>query len=855
MEILQPFTQTTLPYSNFMKYFCLNRSKWVLIFASTLSSTLCAQSSSTHILQQLHKLDKTATVLYIAAHPDDENTRLLSYLSNQLHLRTAYLSLTRGDGGQNLIGDETEEALGIIRTQELLAARRIDGAEQYFTRAFDFGYSKTPEETFRIWNKDSVLHDVVWIIRKLRPDVIITRFPTTGEGGHGHHTASAMLAEQAFTAAAQKNMFPEQLKFTEVWQAKRLYWNNFMPSRDEKTDTRHMLKIDVGAYNSLLGLSMGEVASLSRSQHKSQGFGVKKQRGTLTEYFTYQAGDSASASLFEGIQLGYESFKNHQEIEQFLVKINKMHSVQFPEKTIPMLVELDALLKKSCPSAIYEVKHKQIGELIKQCAGLYTDFTSLTYTYCPNDTLTATLSIIKRNASNVVLKKLTCSNHSIEFSRGDSLNTNTLTEKKLFLTIPSEIGYSTPYWLQKPHSEGLFTHPNFLITGTAESPAPLTAELVLEINGFPLSIVLPLQYKWVDPVKGELLRKVEIVPPFVAQPTLPVVVNTGAALCSIELILEGNKKNLNGTIQLVNVEQWGIRTIPEKVKIKPGLSSQTIRFILELKPSKALRDAFNTPLTFTFTDSLSGKTEALLQTRKVTYDHIPIQTWHQPCTVQYVYAPMKREVSHIGYVEGAGDEVAEALMGAGYQVEILGDAQIRNLRPNDFDAVVVGIRALNSEERIGDWMPYLLEYCRKGGTLVMQYNTRNWISDVKVQPGPYPFEISRNRITDETAEVRFTQKEAPILNLPNPILPSDFNHWVQERGVYFVEKCAPEYSDVLRMNDPGDKEFSGALITAPYGEGMYVYTGLSFFRQLPAGVPGAFKLFANLLAAGKNEKY
>ena len=852
---MQPFTQATLPYFVFMNYICLMRSKFTLIFACILSNSLCAQPSSTHILQQLHKLEKTATVLYIAAHPDDENTRLLSYLSNELHLRTAYLSLTRGDGGQNLIGDETEEALGIIRTQELLAARRIDGAEQYFTRAFDFGYSKTPEETFRIWNKDSVLHDMVWIIRKLKPDVIITRFPTTGEGGHGHHTASAMLAEQAFADAANKNMFPEQLKYTEVWQAKRLYWNNFMPSRDEKTDTRHMLKLDVGAYNSLLGLSMGEVASLSRSQHKSQGFGVKKQRGALIEYFTYRAGDSASASLFEGIQLGYESFKNRKEIEQIFEKINKVHSVQHPEKIIPLLVEIDALLKKSCPSAMYEIKHQQISELIKQCAGLFTDFTSSAYTYCPNDTLRATLGIIKRNAGNVVLKKISCSNQSIEFSKADTLPTNTLTEKKLFLTIPSEIGYSTPYWLQKPHSEGLFTHPNFWITGTAESPAPLTAELLIEIHGFSLQISLPLQYKWVDPVKGELLRKVEIVPQLVAQPTLPVVVNTGADMCSIELRLDGNKANLNGTIQLVNAEQWGIRALTEKIKIKPGLTNQTIRFDLELKPSRALRDAFNAPLTFSFTDSLSGKTEALLQTRKVNYDHIPIQTWHQPCSIQYVYSPMKREVSRIGYVEGAGDEVAEALMGAGYKVEILDDAQIKKLQPADFDAVVVGIRALNSEERIGTWMPFLLEYCSKGGTLVMQYNTRNWISDVKVQPGPYPFEISRNRITDETAEVRFTQKDAPILNSPNVILKSDFDHWVQERGVYFVEKCAPEYSDVLRMNDPGDKEFSGALITAIYGEGMYVYTGLSFFRQLPAGVPGAFKLFANLLASSKNEKY
>jgi len=290
-----------------------------------------------------------------------------------------------------------------------------------------------------------------------------------------------------------------------------------MPSRDEKTDTRHMLKLDVGAYNNELGLSMGEIASLSRSQHKSQGFGVKKQRGAIIEYFTYRAGDSATVSIFDGIQLGYESFKNHKEIALLFEKINTVHSVHHPEKTIPLLVELDALIKKSCPAAIYEVKHQQISELIKHCAGLFTDFTALAYTYCPNDTLRATLGIIKRNAGNVVLKKLTCSNQSIEFGKVDTLPYNTFSEKKIFLTIPSDIGYSSPYWLQKPHSEGLFTHPNFWITGTAESPAPLTAELLVEIQGFPLQINLPLQYKWVDPVKGELLRKVEIVPPLVAQ--------------------------------------------------------------------------------------------------------------------------------------------------------------------------------------------------------------------------------------------------------------------------------------------------------------------------------------------------
>jgi len=820
--------------------------------------TLSAQQSGVDILQKLQKLGTSTSVLYIAAHPDDENTRLLSYLSNELHLRTAYLSLTRGDGGQNLIGSETEEALGLIRTQELLAARRVDGAEQFFTRAFDFGYSKTPEETFRIWNRDSILHDVVWVIRNFRPDVIITRFPTTGEGGHGHHTASAMLAVDAFTAAADPKRFPDQLKKCDSWQAKRLYWNNFMPSRDEKTDTRNMLKINVGAYNAALGLSMGEIASMSRSQHKSQGFGVKKQRGEIVEYFTYLAGDSANVDLFEELPNRWNSNKQATEIKTNLDALIAGFDASAPEKSLPALLQLAPKIKALAKDPFFADRLRRIDDLLYAAAGLFSDFTAPAFEYMPGDSVLATWAFIQRNASNAKIRiKGFASNCKSNFS--DSLISmpfNSLKEQKFNLSLNTAAEMSNPYWLKLPHNEGRFVHPEFSITGTPELEAPLCADIEIVFPDYTFSKRIPLLYKWVDPVKGELLRRVEIVPAVRASASLPVALDAGGERISVELNIEKVRKSARGIIQIDPVCLDGITVEPATISIGDFASkAKTIRFTLQMKPNRALLNGFSRDLFFIYTDSVTGKSERIKTTRRIQYDHIPTLTYHEDCRVRFVFAPMKREVKQIGYVEGAGDEVAEALKGAGYSVRILNDEEIRNLNPSQYDAVVVGIRALNSVEQMAEWMPYLLKYTEAGGTLVMQYNTRNWISDVKVQPGPYPFEISRNRVTNESSDVKFNLPEHPLMKFPNPILQSDFESWVQERGVYFTEKEDARYQNLLLMADPGEKELSGSLIYTAYGKGHYIYTGLAFFRQLPAGVPGAFRLFANILAAGKHEQY
>lgn len=830
--------------------------KWLIIVLGCVASVpLFAQRSSAEIRQQLHRLSTTASVLYIAAHPDDENTRLLSYLSQSLHFRTAYLSLTRGDGGQNLIGPETGEDLGLIRTQELLAARGVDGAEQYFSRAFDFGYSKNPEETFRIWNRDSILSDMVWVIRRFRPDVILTRFPTTGEGGHGHHTASAMLAVEAFEAAANPKRFVWQLRYAPVWKAKRLMWNNFMPSRNPVAPTKGMLKMDVGAYDGNLGLSMGEIASMSRSMHKSQGFGVKMQRGEIPEYFTHLAGDSAKVSFMDGIPTTWQRFSSTTGFDSQIADIIRQFDPENAAATIPLLVQLYGDLQQVPDTFLRNHKIRLVEDILLNLAGIHHDFTAPKFEYAPGDTLTATYAFIYRRGNMVSLSDLRLPGVTEPLKLGQKFSRNQLIERRIQLRIPESTPISNPYWLEKPHGEGRFEHPDRLMTGKPEGEARFWAEAEVIINGIAIKRRLPLQYKWVDPVKGELIRRVEIIPPLRGRSPQKVMQTDGKSPLELRFFVDVLRDSLQGKFSIDLDESSGFRVSPSAIDLDSlkGRSHQLV-FTLQMAPSRVDRKQFCSRINLLFQPKGSAKKEVVQESIRIDYDHIPVQTRHNPLNIKVCYAPMERGVARIGYVEGAGDEVAEALVGAGYKVDMLDEDRIRALDPKQTQAVVVGIRALNSREEMSTWMPLLLDYTKKGGTLILQYNTRNWISDVRVEPGPYPFEISRNRVTDETAEVKIVEPKHPLFNHPNAINAYDFEGWVQERGIYFTEKADSRYADLLRMADPGESEVGGALLYAPYGDGHFIYTGLAFFRQLPAGVPGAFRLFANLLSAGTYER-
>jgi len=789
--------------------------------------------TSSEIVQQLKQLKVLGSVLYIAAHPDDENTRLLGYLANEKLYRTGYLSLTRGDGGQNIIGDEQGVDLGLIRTQELLAARRIDGAEQFFSRAFDFGFSKSPEEAMRIWDHDKILSDVVWVIRKFRPDVIITRFPTTGEGGHGHHTASAILAGEAFDAAADPTKFPEQLtQGVEAWQAKRLLWNTFNFG-STNTQNESQLKIDCGDYNPLLGKSYGEIAAEGRSQHKSQGFGVPAQRGSAIEYFKTIKGDIPTVGLMDGVNTGW-SRVGVDGIDAAINLIKQEFSVEQPQLSVPALVKLYQRVEAEVTNAYWrKQKLDEVKKLIENCAGLFMEATTNTQYAVKGDSLKINLLLNNRLGANILNADAKMNGTFVIF---DQVKQNTNMTKTYTMFIAPNRASTQPYWLDYPKEKGSFNVQNQQYIGLAENE-PLYVDFSMMIEGREFIFRKPIRYKYTDPVKGELYQPVDIINPvFIsAKPSL-LLFNSSQkkTVKPVQFVVQANK-DLDDRF---SVDKYGDTTMRlakgEKVTLNANISNTGI-------PAGA---------GVTIQPKISGKSlpEQLMAQRQISYDHIPNISYSHVEPVKIINLDLKTEGRTVGYIAGAGDRVPEALEQMGYKVTMLKEADltVNNLR--QFDAVVTGVRAYNTNAWLSNGYPALMQYVKDGGVLLVQYNTNNSIGPVKAKISPYPFTISRNRITDEEAKVNFLLPNHPALNHPNKITEKDFEGWIQERSIYNAEKIDSSYQRILGMKDPGEADQDGSLIIAPYGRGRFVYTGLVFFRELPAGVPGAYRLFANLIA-------
>lgn len=832
-----------------MSFYCYHTKaavKMVTTLIVAIFSLAANAQSSAAIFQSLQKLNTTGSVLYVAAHPDDENTRLLAYLANELKLRTAYLSLTRGDGGQNLVGKEQGEALGVIRTQELLAARRTDGAEQYFTRANDFGFSKNPEETLAFWNKDSVLADVVWTIRQFRPDVIICRFPTTGEGGHGHHTASAILAVEAFDAAADPKRFPEQLKYVSTWQARRIFWNTFNFGTTNTTSP-DQLKLDVGAYNTLLGKNYGEVASESRSMHKSQGFGTARQRGSSLEYFKLLKGDSTAGNLFGGINQSWGRFKNTGQIQSLISKCISAYSLQNPQLIVPDLVNLHRAItawQADNADVAYWKKQKltELEELITACSGLWLEAAAAEYTITPGSDIAITAQAIVRNNVDVRLE-------SIGYPGADTLTAFKLGVNELYSfkrTIPSgNQEPSDPYWLKSKHGVGMYVVNNQSLIGTPENAGSNVVSFNLNIAGLSLKVNRPLVYKLTDPVKGEVYRPIEILPPVTINLSEKALLFTDTKPKTLQLTIKANTANVSGTIKLTATEGWGVTIAnPAFTLVEKGAE-----VIVEatITPGKS---ATNGMVTATVQIGGSAYNKAI---QRIEYDHIPYQFILSDAEAKLVYTDLAKGALNIGYIPGAGDDVTAALKQAGYNVTTLTDEVLTNGNLQEYNAIVSGIRAYNVNNRLQVHYNKLMEYVKNGGNLIVQYNTNNRLGPMLSKIGPYPFTISRDRVTDETAEVKFSNEKHPALTIPNKITVRDFDGWIQERGIYFATELDKSYETIIAMNDPGEKASEGSLIIGKYGKGNFVYTGLVFFRELPAGVPGAYRLFANLLALPQNK--
>lgn len=817
--------------------------KFITVSLFVLLAFHSIAQNAADIKLKLEKLQSTGAVLYIAAHPDDENTRLLAYLANELKVRTAYLSLTRGDGGQNLIGTEQSEKLGMIRTQELLAARSIDGAEQYFTRAFDFGFSKNPEETFNFWNKDSILADMVWVIRNFQPSIIITRFPTDGSGGHGHHTASAILAEIAMDYAADASKYPEQLNYVSTWKVKRLVWNGFNFGGRPQSDGKDFTKIDIGSYSPLLGKSYGEIASLSRSQHKSQGFGVPMQRGSSIETFKYIKGDSVKTNIFDGISFSWLQFKNGKAIHAQVEKLLKMYDPLHPEKCIPQLIKIDNLLGIIDQNYWVVQKRKEISELVFACAGLFIDITSADITTTPGSKLKVTIQSINRSSAAINLNRISVSN-VYDTVLNTSLATNILFTKTTKIEISKNQPYSNPYWLLEHPSKGLFHVSDQMNIGKAFNSASIPTTFYFTIEGKSFQYVRDIKYKWVDPVKGELYRNLEVLPPVQFNFNTKNLIFTNADKTKkVQLSMRTNQADLKGKISL-NLPSGWVST-PKEFSFDSKTKDESLSFDFEITPDVNANSGKIIPVVNINNVNYSQTVE------HIQYDHIPVQTQVKQAAISIEKIDVIVKGKKAGYIPGAGDEIPEALKNLGYEVITLTDDYLNSQDLSNLDVIIAGIRLYNTSDKIKVYYEKLMNYVSNGGNYVVQYNTNNFISSISSRIGPYPFEIGRDRVTDEKAKMNINNALDPILNYPNKITDLDFDNWIQERGLYFVMSMDEHYSKTFTVNDPNEKPNAGMMITCKYGKGVFTYTGISFFRQLPAGVPGAYRLFANIISQTK----
>ena len=826
-----------------------------LFFADADSAQTPAIYNSADIYLQLKKLNVLGSVLYIAAHPDDENTRLLTYFSKDKLYRTGYLSLTRGDGGQNLIGDEQGIDLGLIRTQELLSARRIDGAEQFFSRAYDFGFSKNSDESLKIWNHDKILSDVVWVIRKFQPDVIITRFPGDARAGHGHHSASEILAKEAFTVAADSSKFPEQFKYgVKPWQAKRILWNTFNFG-GFNTTSADQYNMDMGAYNSLLGKSYGEIASTSRSQHKSQGFGNAAQRGEAFEYFSLTAGEPVKHDLFDDVATTWQRLPDGNNIQLQVDGVIKNYDFIHPENSVQALARLYTTIMQLPDGYWKNKKLEEVRQLIIECSGIYAEATTATEYGIPQQKFNVHFLINKRLNNDVQLKSLKV------LSFDSSVNTNLKTDVNINIERNSYIDKSMmvtqPYWLQNPlDGIGSFKVNDQQTIGKAQSDPALMATFTFTIGGIDIGYERPVQYKFTDPVKGELYEPFIIINPInVSVRPSVVLINikqNNAAIKNDEVHVQVKSfiESFKTQMQLFFVQDQDSTLIKDTTLNLQVNNTQNFDFALSSFYNKNKGQPFvavkikNDIYNNAYSDDL----------HTIQYDHIPYIHYIATDKVKVINDEVKTAGKLIGYINGAGDKVPLALEQMGYEVKILNEADVTANNLKQFDAIVTGVRAYNVHEWLTEKHDVLMNYIKDGGNLIVQYNTNNQVGTVDAEIGPYNFEIGRSRVTEENAAVNILLPDHPALNYPNKIISADFNNWIQERSTYQAEQTDSHFAALLGMHDINEPESNGSLVVAKYGKGNFVYASLVFFRELPAGVSGAYKLMANLIALPKNNE-
>lgn len=822
---------------------------YLSLFVASLAVAQPKKPSAVEIYNDIEKLNFLGSALYIAAHPDDENTRLISFLANEKKARTGYLSLTRGDGGQNLIGLELRELLGVIRTQELIEARKIDGGEQFFSRANDFGFSKVPNETLEIWDKKQVLHDMVWIIRKFRPDVIINRFDHRSPGTtHGHHTSSAMLAQEAFELASDPKYETAQLTCASTWQPNRLLFNVswwFFGGKDkfEKADKSKYINLQTGTYFPLLGKSNQEVAALSRSRHRSQGFGSTGARGDDMEYLELIKGDDLKdkQNLFEGIDTSWNRVKGGKAIGDAIALILKSYDFKNPSASITALVKVYTEIGKLEDTHWKTIKQKEVKEIIAACSGLYLEAVAESQSVTPGSATKIKWEAINRSRVPMKLSSLSFMPQNIAFSQNVALENNVSQENTIDVVIDANAPYTSPYWLAEKGTSGMYKVDDLQKIGQPDILRNLALNFVVEINGVAIPFERNVIYKYNDPVYGEVYKPLDVVPAVTTQVMNKVQLFKDNKRQMTTVKIKAGKENCQGILRLELPQGWTITpaSIPFSIAKKGG--ETTVSF--EVVPPTAASEV--TVRSIATVDGKEFDREQII----IDYPHIVSQQVLLPSTAKFTKVNLETHGEKIAYIMGAGDNVPESLRQMGYEVALLIPEGLSAETLKDFDAVVMGIRAYNTLDALVYKQQILFDFVKNGGNMIVQYNTTGDLITRDI--APYPLTISRDRVTEENAKVTFLDATHPLLNHPNKITEKDFQGWVQEQGLYYPDQWGKEFTPVISSNDKGEDPKKGALLVAKYGKGYYIYTGLSFFRELPEGVSGAYRLMANMIGMGK----
>jgi hypothetical protein len=845
----------------------MKRILYLFLLIPAVSFAQQKQPSSAVIEQRLQKLNFLGSAMMVAAHPDDENTQLITWLANDRLATTAYFAMTRGDGGQNLIGPEIRDELGLIRTQELLAARKIDGGQQFFTRANDFGFSKVASETFEIWDKDAILSDVVRVIRQFKPDVVINRFPPTERAGHGHHQGSAILSIEAYDLVGKADVYPKTATEYGVWQPKRLFVNGFggqrgggpggpppggapggpgpggPPQGVQQPTPAGVIRLNTGGYNPLLGASYGEISALSRSQHKTQGFGSVGSRGDQFDTFELIKGEPAQKDLFDGVNTTWSRVKGGEKVQPLVDKAIKEFNYLNPSATVPTLVQIYKEIGNVEPGVWKDRKLVETARLIQDCLGLYAELSTDLSWAAPGDRVSTQVEIINRSPIEVVFSGIKSTDIAMDTTFSRVLKNGEVFRVRAVKALSASKNYSDPYWLSEPHSQGVFTVKDESKIGTPENAPAVNFVLKLTIAGQPIEISRPLVSKARDRVDGEVTNPFEIVPAVFVNVAEPVMVFKDALPKPVAIILKSaSEKTLHGDLKLQLPAGWRSEpgSIPFDLAARGNEQAAQFMVFPSSGESTGVLKAVATVGTMNYDQSLE----------RIIYPHIPNQLLLPKAESKLVRLNLKKEGNVVGYIAGAGDEIPAALRNMGYEVWQMKDEEVTAENLKKVDAVVLGVRAINTNERLLFQAPILLDYVKNGGTMVVQYNTT---TNVKAF-SPFELVLSADRVTEENAEVRILKPEHPLLGYPNKIVAADFEGWVQERGLYYPNKWGPEFEALFSMNDKNETPKDGSLLVAKYGSGQYIYTGISFFRELPQGVPGAYKLFANIVSAGKTAK-